>query len=102
MIGYAKHFDSNKTMSFKVSDNKLLKKYNKIWGKISNLLNIELDSQPVYGDGDKYIKTKLKMYGDRVNTNFQGKKVPKENASYKCLSLIMLDSLIRVNKKYYP
>ena len=37
-----------------------------------------------------------------MNTNFQGKKVPKENASYKCLSLIMLDSVIRVNKKYYP
>ena len=33
MIGYVKHFDSNKTMSFKVSDNKLLKKYNKIWKK---------------------------------------------------------------------
>ena len=30
MIGYAKHFDSNKAMSFSVSDNKLLKKYNKI------------------------------------------------------------------------
>ena len=42
------------------------------------------------------------MYEDRVNTNFQGKKVPKENVSYKCLSLIMLDSVIRVNKKYYP
>ena len=42
------------------------------------------------------------MYEDRVNTIFQGKKVPKENASYKCLSLIMLDSVIRVNKKYYP
>ena len=28
MIGYVKHFDSNKTMSFKVSDNKLLRKYN--------------------------------------------------------------------------
>ena len=41
------------------------------------------------------------MYKDRVNTNFQGKNVPKENASYKCLSLIMLDSVIRVNKKYY-
>ena len=37
-----------------------------------------------------------------MNTNFQGKKVPKENASYKCLSLIMLDSVISVNKKYYP
>ena len=27
---------------------------------------------------------------------------PKENASYKCLSLIMLDSVIKANKKYYP
>ena len=91
MIGYVKHFDSNKTISFKVSDNKLLKKYKK-----------EFDSEPVYGDVDKYIKTKIKTYGDKVNTNFQDQKVPKENASYKCISLIMLDSVIRVNKKYYP
>ena len=102
MIGYVKHFDSNKTMSFKAGDNKLFKKYNKIWGKIGNLLNIEFDSEPVYGDNDKYIKKKIKMYENRVNTNFQGKKVPKENVSYKCLSLIMLDSVIRVNKKCYP
>ena len=102
MIGYVKHFDSNKTMSFKVSDNKLLKKYKKIWEKVGNLLNIEFDSEPVYGDIDKYIKTKIKTYGDKVNTNFHGQKVPKENATYKCISLIMLDSAIRVNKKYYP
>ena len=42
------------------------------------------------------------MYEYRVNTNFQGKKVPKENALYNCLSLIVLDSVIRVNKKHYP
>ena len=71
-------------------------------GKVGNLLNIEFDSEPVSGDVDKYIKTKIKMFEDRVNTNCQGKKVPKDNASYKCLSLIMLDSVIRVNKKYYP
>ena len=70
--------------------------------KISNLLDIKFDSQPVYGDGDKYIKAKIKMYGDRVNTNVQSKKVPKENASYKCLSLTMLDSVIRASKKFYP
>ena len=58
-------------MSFKVSDNKLLKKYNKIWEKISNLLDIKFDSQPAYGDGDKYIITKIKMYWNRVNTNFR-------------------------------
>ena len=34
MVGYVKHFHSNKTMSFKVGDNKLLKKYNKIWKKL--------------------------------------------------------------------
>ena len=102
MIGYVKSFDSNKTMSFKFGDNKLLKKYNKIWGKINNLMNIEFDSEPVYGDNDKYIKIKIKTYEDRVNTNFQSKKVHKENALCKCLSLIMLDFVIRVNKKYYP
>ena len=30
------------------------------------------------------------------------KKTPKENTSCKCLSLKMLDSVIKVNKKYYP
>ena len=64
-------------------------------------MNIKSDSEPVCGEYDKYIKATIKMYEDRVNTNFQGKKVPKENASYKCLSLIMLDSVIRANKKYY-
>ena len=100
MIGYVRNFDNNKTMSLKVDDNKLLKKYNKIWEIISNLLNIEFDSEPVYGDNDKYIKTKIKMHEDRVNTNFQEKEVPKEDASYKCLSLIVLESVI--SNKYYP
>ena len=66
MIDYVKHFDSNKAMSFKVIDNKILKKYNKIWEEISSLMNIEFDSGTVYGDGDKYIKTKIKMHEGRV------------------------------------
>ena len=35
MIGYVKCFDCNKTMSFKASDNKLLKKYGKDLNKVS-------------------------------------------------------------------
>ena len=62
-----------------------------MWGKVSNLMNIEFNSEPVSGDNDKYIKTKIKSYGDNVNRNFQGNKIPKENASYKCVPLIMLD-----------
>ena len=37
-----------------------------------------------------------------MNTNFQNKKVPNENASYKCFSLVILDSVIKINEKYYP
>ena len=81
MIGYVMHFDSNKTMSFKVNDNRLLKKHTKIWERVNILMNIEFDSEPVYGDNDKYITAKIKSYGDKVNTNFQSKKNPKENVS---------------------
>ena len=35
-------------------------------------------------------------------TNFHNKKMPKEKAPCKCLSIIMLDSVIKANKKYDP
>ena len=64
-------------MSFKVDDNRLLKKYTEIWQKFSILMIIEFDSEPVYDDNDKYIKAKIKSYGDKVNKNFQVKKITK-------------------------
>ena len=96
-FGYIKHFDSNKTISFKVIDNELLEKYTEIWERVRNLIHKKFDSKPVYGDNDKYIKKKIKSYESEIKTNFQSKEIPKENASYKCLSLIMLDSVIRTN-----
>ena len=53
MIGYVKCFDSNKTMSFKASDNKLLKKYIMVWERVSSLMKIKFNSESVYGDNDK-------------------------------------------------
>ena len=35
-------------------------------------------------------------------TSFHNKKIPEEKAPCKCLSIIMLDSVIKANKKYYP
>ena len=109
MIGLAKCFknknndnnnndnENNKAMSFKVIDNKLLKKYTKIWrNKIRNLVGEELNL--FYDDNDKYIKTKIKVFGDKVNTNFQVKKVPRQYTPCAYLSLTMLDSVIRSNK----
>ena len=104
VTGYGKCLDSNRTMSFEVADKKLLKKYTKILVKVSSLIGKEFDNDTVYGNNDKYIKTKKKkkIYGVKVNTNFQGKKIQKENTSCKCLSLIMLDYITKVNEKFSP
>ena len=79
MIGYVKHFDSNKAMSFKVNDNRLLKKYTKIWERVSILMNIEFDSEPVYGVNKKYMKAKIKSYGDKYKFSRQ------KNTKRKCI-----------------
>ena len=79
-----------------------MKNYNKIWEKVEKLMRIDFESKPVYGDDDKYIKTKIKIYAGSMITNFHNKKMPKEKAPCKCLSIIMIDSVIKANKKYYP
>ena len=102
MTGYAKKFNDNARMSFIVKDKKLLKSYNKIWETIEKLMNINFESNPVYGEDVKYIKTKIKTYPGNIITNFHNKKMPKEKEPCKCLSIIIIDSVIKVNKKYYP
>ena len=102
MTGYARKVDENATMSFKVNNKQLLKNYHKIWEKVENLLKIDFESKPVYGDDDKYIKIKTKKYASSMFTNFHNKKMPKQKAPCKCLSIIMLDSIIKTNKKYFP
>ena len=52
---------------------------------------------------DKYIKTKVKIYNDKVCTNFQHNKIPKGNECCACLSVILLGSIfVNSNKEYYP
>ena len=60
MTRYAKKFDFISTMSFKISDKKLLRKYNQIWKKVEKLLKAEFNNKPAYCDDEKYIKTKIK------------------------------------------
>ena len=97
-------------MSLRVNDEQLFKKYNKIWKKVEKLMISDFESKPFYGnedddddyDDDKYVKTKVRIYGYSIIGDFLNKKVLKEKATCKCLSIIMLDSVIEVDKKYYP
>ena len=65
-------------------------------------MKITFESKPVYGEDVKCIKTKIKTYAGSLITNFHNKKMPKEKAPCKCLSIIMIDLVIKANKKYYP
>ena len=90
-------------MSHMVKDKQLFKNYNKIWEKIESLMRIKFDSKPFYSNNDnKYIKTKIKTIKDSITINVHNKKEPNEKIPYKCLSVIVLDSVIKADNKYYP
>ena len=56
----------------------MLKKCNQIWKRVEKLLKMELDSEPIYGDNEKYIKAKIKVYAGSLIANFQSNQTPKE------------------------
>ena len=72
-----------------------------MWHKIKSSIKKGSNSELVYNN--KYIKTKIKIYNDKVYTNFQHNKMPKDNEYCACLSVILLDSIfVNSNKEYYP
>ena len=87
MDGYAKNIDKNsKCMNLLINNKEILEKHSEIWNKITSLLKKEFNSEPVYNE--KPIKTKMKLYNDKVYTNFQHNKIPKDNEYCACLSVI--------------
>ena len=78
--------------------------------KIEKLMKIDFNTKTTYGDDDddddKYIKRKVKTYKDKIITNFYNKngskKIPEQKLPRKCLSIIILDTIIYAYEKYYP
>ena len=100
MSAYRRDFDETKYMSFLIKDDELLEKYNEIWEKVKNSIKEEFDSKPVYNE--KYLKAKIKSYNGKINTNFHNNKIPREGSQFICLSVILIDSVFRTGKHYYP
>ena len=71
MSEYLKYFENGgKNMSFMVKDDNVLDKYNKIWSKIKEKLNINFHSMPVYDE--TYIKAKVREFDGKIKTHFLG------------------------------
>ena len=50
---------------------------------------------------EEYLKIKIKSYDAKINTNFYGNKIPKEGVYCACVSIILLESLFKIDKHYY-
>ena len=101
MTGYIKYFENGrKNMSFVIKDDYALDKYNEIWEKIKETMNIKFHIMLVYDE--KYIKAKVREFNGAIKTNFLGDKIPKESMHYTCIACITIDSVMRMEKKNYP
>ena len=101
MSGWIKYFENGgKNMSFKIEDDEMYVKYNNIWNKIKDLLSgIKLSSDIIYDD--QYIKTKVKTF-KTAKTLFSDDIIPEERIECECISCISVDSVLKIEKKYYP
>ena len=99
--GCIKYFEyGSQNMSFLIKDDEVLEKYEQIWDVIKNKLKIKFHSLPVYDK--KFLKTKVREHDGVIKTNFLDNGIPKENMHYTCIAWITIDSIIRMDKKYFP
>ena len=101
MSGYIKYVDNGwKNMYFLIEDDSILVKYNDIWNKIKNKLNMKFHSKP--DCNEKYLRTKVKTYNGVVNTIFWINRMPKERIPYTCMAVTCIGPFMKMNKKNYP
>ena len=82
-----------------MDDEKLYEKYETIWTKIEDSKNIKLNTLPVHNN--RYIKTIIRTYGNKVYTDFRGLNVPEDDIECESFTVISIDSLLGYKSKYY-
>ena len=83
-----------------LKDDEVYVTYNRIWNKIKDLLSgIRLSSNVIYDD--QYIKTKVKTF-KTLKTLFSDDIIPEERVECECILCISVDSVLKIEKKYYP
>ena len=101
MNGYIKYFkNGGKNMSFMIKNDKVWDKYDRIWNVIKDKLGIKFHSKPVYEY--KYLRVKVREFDGIIKTNFLSIDVPKENMHYTYIACIPIDSVMKMDKKYFP
>ena len=98
MSGYIKHFENGgKNMSFLIKDDKVWEKYKQIGNVIKNKLGIKFRSKTIYEQ--KYLKAKVREFDGVIKRNFLGNHMLKQNMHYTCIACIIIDAVMRIDKK---
>ena len=101
MNGYIKYFENGgKNMSFMIKDDKAWDKYEQIWNVMKDKIGIKFQSEPVCEY--EYLRTKVREFDGVIKTNILGNSVPKENMHYTCIACITIDSVMKMDKNYFP
>ena len=108
MSGYVKTFkfkDKNNKLNNYVSEKlleklwwKAIRKYRAIWNKIDDLKNIKSNALPVYDY--RFIKSKIRTYGDKGYTNFRGLNVPENDIEWQSFTVVSFHCLLVCENKY--
>ena len=98
--GYIKYFEyGSPNMSVFIKDEEVGGKFEQTWNVIKNKLEIKFHSEPVYEY--KYLKTKVREYVGVIKINILDNGIPKENIHYTCIACITIDSVMKMDEKYF-
>ena len=75
-----------------IEDDELLRKYNKNWNKFSCSIKKEFDSERAHNE--IYLRTKVKSYEGKINTDVHDNRISKEGSHCICFSVILNDSVL--------
>ena len=70
-----------------------------IWTQVEQQILNSLTKDPV--NKDRYMNGKLKMYDEKITTNFHGKSAPY-NRCCKATCLLKISSVYQQGSNYYP
>ena len=94
------HIEETLYVLFLITVDELLEKYNKTWGKVRNSTKKKNLSEAVCNK--KYLRTKMNFYNGKINTIFHSNKIPKEGSQYLYLTVVLINSVYRKAKNFYP
>ena len=87
-------------MAFMINGDKVWDKYDKIWNVIKDKVGITFHCEPVYEN--KHLRVRVREFEGTIKTNFLGNGLPKENMHCTCIACITIDSVMKMDKKYFP